>query len=135
MISRRTERTKLRAMLMALLYSLTDAKAVRNATEEIDATEPFLMGPKLEDNASNIRMASFFGHTRVFLSLLEDDITRYNRVFDDGWTPLCTAVDRHQVSMIEAILQRDGVDVDVETVCHGRMALYFAASHPDLTMV
>lgn len=84
----------------------------------------------LEEKASTIRAASFFGHLRVFEALLND--TDLNLEHEDGWTALCTAVERNQELMVEKVL---GKGADIEKPALGRYPLHFAASLQQSTIV
>jgi ankyrin repeat protein len=122
------ERARLIATLnlkMTLTAFFEDPLSIPDLSKDV---QQWMQNDNLEKNASNVRVASYFGHIRVFRSLLNADVSRYNQVFQDGWTPLCTALDRGQASMVAAILSQG---VDVESVSKGQKAIHFAARHSD----
>ncbi|KAI1772491.1 hypothetical protein F4818DRAFT_454019 [Hypoxylon cercidicola] len=85
----------------------------------------------LEGEASPIRAASFFGHLRVFEALLDEQIDRIDSEHPDGWTALCTAVERSQERMVEKLLEKQA---DIEKPAFGQHPLHFAASLQESTI-
>lgn len=85
----------------------------------------------LEGEASPLRAASFFGHLRVFEALLNEHADGIDATHQDGWTALCTAVERSQERMVETII---GKNADIEKPAFDRYPLHFAASLRESTV-
>ncbi|CZS94845.1 uncharacterized protein RAG0_04686 [Rhynchosporium agropyri] len=80
----------------------------------------------IDNSASRMYMASYLGHTRIFLAILDTNPLLIDITFDDGWTALCTAISSNQLDIVEAILTRK---VDVERPSRGFRPLYHAATN------